>query len=336
MKPTLTRRQALTLTAAAAGATAAQLAAQTPDMKMPAPFPTRRLGRSGIDVPLLGFGCGTSFFNVYNAETGAAALNQAIDLGINYVDTANSYGDGKSEAMCGPVVEKRRKEIILITKLKDRTADGAMRQLEQSLKRLRTDRVDLVHVHRVDTDEDLAKIEAKDGVLEVLYRLREQKAVRCIGITAHADPAPLAKAIDRNDFDCVQFPLNAALSGISLAGFKPPHPGERTYCFESVVLPVALRKKMGILAMKVFVQGKLLGQGPSKADPEKLLRYSLSLPVSVAVLGMSTPAIIAQNVAWARAFKPMTPDEMAELSARLAPANKVALDRFFAHHEDAC
>lgn len=336
MKPTLTRRQAVALTAVAAAGAAAQLAAQTQDTKKSAPFPTRKLGRTGIDVPIIGFGCGTSFFNAYNAETGAAALNQAIDLGINYVDTANSYGDGKSETMCGPVVEKRRSEIFLITKLKDRTADGAMRQFEQSLKRLRTDRVDLVHIHRVDTDEDLAKIEAKGGVLEALYKLRDQKAVRCIGITAHADPAPLAKAIDRNDFDCVQFPLNAALSGISLAGFKPPHPGERTYCFESVVLPVALRKKMGILAMKVFVQGKLLGRGPSKAGAEELLRYSLSLPVSAAVLGMSTPAIIAQDAAWARSFKPMTPEEMKDLAARLAPANKVVFDRFFVHHSDFC
>ena len=336
MNRKITRRRALTLAATAAGAAAVNLAAQTQDTKITAPFPTRKLGRTGIDVPIIGFGCGTSFFNVYNAETGAAALNQAIDLGITYVDTANSYGDGKSETMCGPVVEKRRKEIFLITKLKDRTADGAMRQFEQSLKRLRTDRVDLVHVHRVDTDEDLAKIEAKGGVLEALYKLRDQKAVRCIGITAHADPAPLAKAIDRNDFDCVQFPLNAALSGISLAGFKPPHPGERTYCFESVVLPVALRKKMGILAMKVFVQGKLLGRGPSKAGAEELLRYSLSLPVSAAVLGMSKPEIIAQDAAWARSFKPMTPEEMRDLAARLAPANKVVFDRFFAHHSDFC
>lgn len=332
----ITRRKVLTLTVAAAGATAAKLAAQTADAKKPAPFPTRKLGRTGIDVPLIAFGCGTSFFNAYNAETGAAALNQVIDLGINYLDTANSYGDGKSETMCGPVVEKRRKEIILITKLKDRTADGAMRQLEQSLARLRTDRVDVVHIHRVDTDEDLAKIEAKGGVLEALYKLRDQKAVRAIGITAHSDPAPLAKAIERNDFDCVQFPLNAALSGISLAGFKPPFPGEREYCFETVVLPIALKKNMGILAMKVFVQGKLLGEGPTKADPETLLRYSLSLPVASAVLGMRTPAEIAQDAAWARAFKPMTPDEMMELAARLAPANKVVLDRFFARHEDAC
>ncbi len=88
--------------------------------------------------------------------------------------------------------------------------------------------------------------------------------------------------------------------------------------------------------MKVFVQGKLLGQTPAKADPETLLRYSLSLPVSAAVLGMSTPAIIAQDAAWARSFKPMTPDEMMELSARLAPANKVVFDRFFAHHSDFC
>jgi len=336
MNRQITRRRALTLTAAVASVTAVNLPAQTPGAKKSAPFPTRKLGRTGIDVPLLGFGCGTSFFNAYTAESGAAALHQAIDLGITYIDTANSYGNGKSETMCGPVVEKRRSEIFLITKLKERTADGVMRQFEQSLKRLRTDRVDLVHVHRVDTDEDLAKIEAKGGVLEALYKLREQKAVRCIGITAHADPAPLAKAIDRNDFDCVQFPLNAALSGISLAGFKPPHPGERTYCFESVVLPIALRKKMGILAMKVFVQGKLLGQGPTKADPETLLRYALSLPVSCAVLGMSTPAIIAQDAAWARSFTPMTPEEMQALSDRLAPVNKVVFDRFFAHHSDFC
>lgn len=332
----ITRRKTLVLAAAAAGVTAAKLAAQTPAAIKKAPFPTRKLGRTGIDVPLLGFGCGTSFFNAYTAESGAAALNQAIDLGITYIDTANSYGNGKSETMCGPVVEKRRKEIFLITKLKDRTADGAMRQFEQSLKRLRTDHVDLVHIHRVDNDEDLAKMEAKGGVLEALYKLRDQKAVRCIGITAHADPAPLAKAIERNDFDCVQFPLNAALSGISLAGFKPPFPGERAYCFETVVLPLALKKNMGVLAMKVFVQGKLLGKGPTKADPETLLRYSLSLPVSAAVLGMSTPEIIAQDAAWVRAFKPMTADEMMDLSARLAPSNKVALDRFFAHHEDAC
>jgi aryl-alcohol dehydrogenase-like predicted oxidoreductase len=334
MNRPVTRRQTLALTAAAG--VSAVIPSRAADAKAPAPFPTRKLGRTGIDIPLIGFGCGTSFFNAYNAATGAAALNQALDLGINYFDTANSYGDGKSEAMCAPVVEKRRKEIFLITKLKDRTADGALRQFEQSLKRLRTDRVDLVHIHRVDNDEDLAKMEAKGGVLEALYKLRDQKAVRCIGITAHADPAPLAKAIGRNDFDCVQFPLNAALSGISLAGFKPPFPGERAYCFESVVLPIALKKNMGILAMKVFVQGKLLGKGPTKADPETLLRYSLSLPVSAAVLGMSTPAIIAQDAAWARAFKPMTADEMGELAARLAPANKVALDRFFAHHEDAC
>jgi len=102
------------------------------------------------------------------------------------------------------------------------------------------------------------------------------------------------------------------------------------------VLPIALRKKMGILAMKVFVQGKLLGQGPTKADPETLLRYALSLPVSCAVLGMSTPAIIAQDAAWARSFTPMTPEEMQALSDRLAPVNKVVFDRFFAHHSDFC
>ncbi len=212
MKRRITRRKALALTAAAVGATACGLVAQTSDKTKPAPFPTRKLGRSGVDVPILGFGSGSRFFNAFKGkdDEAVAALHYAVDQGITYFDTATSYGNGYSQRMMGQVLRTRRSEIFLITKLKERTAAGAMRQFEQSLKRLRTDRLDLVHVHRVDTDEDLAKIEAKGGVLEALYKLRDQKAVRCIGITAHADPAPLAKAIDRNDFDCVQFPLNAA------------------------------------------------------------------------------------------------------------------------------
>lgn len=328
-----TRREAIVLTAA--GMTGAMLSSRGAEPSgNPSTMPCRVLGRTGVDVPLVGFGCGTRFFSTYTPASGLDALELAFSLGIRYIDTANSYGDGKSEAMVAPFVQKHRKDLFLVTKLKERTADGALRQLEQSFKRLGVDSVDLLHVHRVDDDADLAKIEAGDGVLKAFYKLREQKVARFLGITAHADPEPLRKAIERNDFDCVQMPLNAALSGVSLAGFKPPHPGERTYCFESVVLPVALRKRMGVLAMKVFAQGKLVGRDPTKADPASLLRYAWSLPISAAIVGMHTPDIIRQNVALAKAFAPMSSEEMHALAARLAPTNKVVLDRFFHNHSD--
>lgn len=332
MNPNITRRQAIALTAA--GVAAAVLPAQSADTKQTRPIPKRMLGRTGVEIPIICFGGGTRFFTFYTPETAVAALNQALAAGITYFDTANSYGDGKSEKLFAPFVKARRKEIFLVTKLKERTADGAMRQFEESLKRLQTDHVDLLHVHRIDNDEDLAKIEAKGGVLEAYYKLREQKVARHIGITAHADPQPLKNAIEHNDFDCVQMPLNAALSGVSLAGFKPPHPGEREYCFESVVLPVAVKKKMGILAMKVFAQGKLFGNAPTKADAQQLLRYAWSLPIAAAVIGMHTTDLIKQNVELARAFEPMPPEEMKAMSERLAPANKVALDRYFSCHAD--
>lgn len=332
MNPNMTRRQAIAL--AAAGVAAAALPALSAGAAPTRPLPKRMLGRTGVEISILCFGGGTRFFSFYTPEAAVAALNQALAAGITYFDTASSYGDGKSETLFAPFVKARRQEIFLVTKLKERTADGAMRQFEESLKRLQTDHVDLLHIHRIDSDEDLAKIEAKGGVLEAYYKLREQKVARRIGITAHADPRPLRKAIERNDFDCVQMPLNAALSGVSLAGFSPPHPGERDYSFESVVLPVAVKKKMGVLAMKVFAQGKLFGDGATKADAQQLLRYAWSLPITAAVIGMHTPDLIQQNAELARTFEPMPPDEMKTLSERLAPANKLALDRFFSDHAD--
>ncbi len=331
MNPNLTRREVLAWSVAAAGASAV-----LPGRAEAIPMPKRPLGRTGVHVPILAMGGGTRFFTPYDEETGAAALNLAIDLGVTYLDTANSYGNGRSETIYGSVMKTRRKEVFLATKLKARDCDGALRQFEESLKRLQTDHVDLLHIHRVDDGADLAAIEARGGVLEALYRLREQKAARWIGITAHADPQPLKLAIERNDFDCVQMPLNAALSGESLAGFKPPNPGDRAGCFETVVLPVARRKNMGILAMKVCAQARLIGAPPHKDGPEQLLRYTWSLPVATAVVGMNTPDMLRQNAAWARTHSPMSEDEMRRMSDRLAPANKVVLDRFFAHHDDLC
>jgi len=266
---------------------------------------------------------GGSRFLAYKSEDQAQeALNKALDLGISYIDTAYSYGNGASEKRVGQVMKTRRKGVFLTTKVSQRNGDEAMHVIEGSLKRLQVDQLDLIHIHALMGKDDLARIEARDGVLSALLKLRDQKVTRFVGITCHNDPVVLKTALERHDFDCVQMALNAARVGMS---------NSVTGSFESIALPVANARNLGVIAMKIFAQDKLVGQAPAG----KLLQYSLSLPVAAAVVGMPKLEHIEANVQVAKNFKPMPRAEMKDLSNRLAATNKVALDRFFAHHADA-
>lgn len=312
---TVSRRRFLETSSRALGAAAALPA--LPALADTAALPRRVLGRTGVPVSILAFGCGSRFLMYEDLESGLAILNRAIDSGINYLDTAVSYGDGKSETRVGMVMKTRRQEVFLATKMptRARTRDTALREFEVSLKRLQTDHVDLLHIHSVGDDADLAQIEAGDGVLKALYELREQKAARFIGMTSHTDGAVMAKAIERNDIDCVQLAMNPA----------------RTGRLEELALPAAQRKKLGILLMKATAQEKLLG--PGGADTATLLRYAWSLPVASVVCGMPKPEHLTENLAGARTFAALAPADMDGLRQRLA-GQKVALERFFAHHHD--
>ena len=288
-------------------------------------MPTRILGRTGMRVSILGFGCGSRFLSYKEVDKASEALTHALDSGITYVDTAFGYGDGVSEEWVGRIVKSRRKDITLVTKVNVRGGAEAMRMIEGSLKRLQTDHVDLLHVHSLTDEEDLKKIEAKDGVLNLLYKLREQKVTRFIGVTCHDNPHVLATALERNDFDSTQMALNAARVGAGKAVHDP-----WSECFETVALPVALRKKMGVTAMKIFGQDKLVGE----AAAEQLIRYTMSLPVAAAVIGMPKLDHIEANIRVAKSFTPMPKDEMNQLSRGLADKHKLALDRYFHDHID--
>jgi aryl-alcohol dehydrogenase-like predicted oxidoreductase len=298
---------------------------------LPATFlPTRTLGRTGIKVPILGFGSGSRFL-MYEAEDKAIeAVNRAIDLGICYLDTAQGYGDGKSEERIGRVMATRRGEVVLATKIAVRTAEQARRQIELSLKRLRTDHLDVLHIHALKDAPDLEAIEARGGVLEAVYEAREKKITRAIGITSHASPAALRSALERHDFDCVQMALNAGLASMADApgGMKATPAGAGS--FEEVTLPVAVRKRMGIIAMKVFGQEQLLGAAPV----EKLLAYSLSLPVSLASVGMPRLEHIERNAALARNFTPMSSRQRRRLVKSIESGRKLAMWRLLDGHED--
>ena len=293
-------------------------------------MPTRTLGKTGIRVPILGFGSGSRFLMYKDEDKALEALNRALDLGITYIDTAHAYGDGKSEERIGRVMATRRKEVILATKLPARTAEQARRQIELSLKRLRTDHLDILHIHVLKNAQDLAAIEAPGGVLEALYEAREQKVARAIGITCHADPAALRSALERHDFDCTQMALNAGLARMADAsgGMKATPAGDAS--FERLALPVANRKQMGVIAMKVFGQEQLLGA----AAAEKLLTYALSLPVSLASVGMPQLEHIERNAALARAFTPMSLRQRRRLEQSIESGRKEAMLRLFADHED--
>ena len=173
----VSRREFLERSGLAAGVAALPLAAAPrADAAAGASRPHRTLGRTGASVSILAMGCGSRFL-VYPAEQASAVLERALGLGINYLDTAIDYGDGESETRVGRVMATRRKDVFLATKVpgRARTRDTALREVEASLKRLQTDHVDLLHVHSLGQEDDLARIEAADGVLKALYDLREHR-----------------------------------------------------------------------------------------------------------------------------------------------------------------
>jgi predicted aldo/keto reductase-like oxidoreductase len=313
----ITRREFIettTLTAAGLAAASADAGAAA------AALPTRPFGKTGLQVTCLAFGCGSRFLMYEQEAVALEVLNGAVDQGIRYLDTAVGYGDGESERRVGLLMRTRRKDVILATKIprSARTRDAALRQVEASLKRLQTDHVDVLHLHDLTDAQDLAAIEAPNGALKALYELRSQKVTRAIGMTSHTDGAVMAKAIEQNDLDCVQMAMNPA----------------RALQFEELALPAAKKKGLGVILMKVTSQEKLVGAGPGKADMSSLLRYALSLPVSTVVVGMPKREFIAENIAIARGFTPLSEQEVDRVRKSVAP-QQAAVEAFYREHMDA-
>ena len=267
-------------------------------------LPHRTLGNTGVSVSILAFGGGSRFGMYKNEDEALEALNRALDLGITYVDTAHAYGqpNGTSEMRIGKVLKTRRKGIFLATKIEQRSYDGFMRDMEISLKRLQVDRVDLVHIHSLGHADDLAKIEAPNGTMRALLKVKEQGMTRFIGTTSHTDGPTMQKLIERHPLDCVQMALN----------------GSRNGRFEMTALPAAKKKNLGIIAMKIAGQELLIGEGPGKTNIDQLLRYSLSLPVTTGVIGMPNVQDIEHNTALLRHFQPLSEEAMESVRRNLA------------------
>ena len=248
-----------------AGLTAAGLALAT-DLQAASPafdakgLPTTLLGKTGVRIPRLIFGAGSRFMAT-EEEKGLAILEYALDHGLYYWDTANTYTRGQefSEIRLGKILKSRRKEVFLATKVAERSADKAKQAIEESLKRLQTDYVDLYQIHSVTTEEEVRQFGSSDGVLPVLQKYREQGVIRHIGFTGHTSAAAMKLAAELYDFDTMLIALNHQEKG------KQP--------FEDHAVPFAASKGMGVLAMKL-VRPRETVQG---LDPKELISYALTL-----------------------------------------------------------
>jgi predicted aldo/keto reductase-like oxidoreductase len=319
MSQAISRREALKISAGAAilGVSGAYLSPLVLEAANGF-IPKRILGKTGLQISQLTFGCGSRFVNGYPDDQKALeVLELVFKHGVNYFDTAHSYGEGESERRLGLFIKGRRDKLFVATKLEARDSDGFMRQFELSLKRLQATYVDVLHIHGIENEDDLEKIFQKEGILKRLSQIKEQKAARFIGFSCHSDGAVAKKAIDQFDFDCCMLQLNAGKIGR----------------FEEEALPVARKKNMGILAMKATAQEKLLGDGPGKSKIEALLQYSWSLPIAAVNLGMPTLDMVRQNIGLAQNFKPMAMAEKEQLQAALV-SSRPDLERFFRSHRD--
>jgi aryl-alcohol dehydrogenase-like predicted oxidoreductase len=274
----------------------------TPKAIKPGPkeaLPHRLLGRTGQPVTLFGLG-GEGVLRTHGRSPEAVrVIHRALDRGVNYCDTAPAYDS--SMDYYGAALGERREEIFLASKTHERTRDGSLRLLDSSLRRLRTEYLDLWQLHDLRTMDHVNRIFAKGGAMEALIQARAEGRVRFLGLTGHHDPAVLLEAMRRFDFDTMLVALNAA--------------DVHRLSFIRTVLPLAIRRDMGVIGMKVCAQGALLGRG--RLTTEEAMGYVLSVPgVSAVIVGCKTPAEVEQNAVIARSFVPFTDQRMRELEER--------------------
>lgn len=251
---------------------------------------TRALGRTGWKTPLFSLGGQATIEQPGQTEKAHEIIKRALDLGINYIDTAPAYGRGVSESYIGEAIKGRRDQVFLATKSHDYSYDGTMRLVEQSLQRLQTDRIDLYQHHNVGSDRQLQTILAENGALRAFRRLREEKVVEHLGITSHSSRI-LLQALERDEYECMLITLNPAGA----------HMNDRNHL--DAFMTKAEEKEIGVIAMKLVSRGRLL-QGDM--EMEKLIRYSLSFPVATAVIGITDVWQVDEDVKLARQFKPLS------------------------------
>ena len=286
-------------------------------------IPLRPLGTTGVEVSALGLG-GYHLGKVESEREAVRIVRAAIEAGITFMDNAWEYHDGRSETIMGKAIADRRDEVFLMTKVctHGRGRAEAMRQLHQSLRRLRTDRLDLWQIHECVYDNDPERHFRRGGVVEALEEAKQKGKVRFVGFTGHKHPAiHLAMLAHDFPFDACQLPLNCFD-----ASFRS---------FETEVLPELQRRRIPALGMKSLAgDGRQVQQKVVSA--EEALRYAMSLPVATTISGIDSMRVLRQNLRVAVAFRPMSARQMASLRRRVretASDGRYELYKTTAEHE---
>jgi aryl-alcohol dehydrogenase-like predicted oxidoreductase len=269
---------------------------------------TRELGRTGVRVSILGLG-GYHLGLRRDEQESIRIVRRALDHGMNFLDNCWDYNEGKSEERMGKALrDGYREKAFLMTKLDGRTAQSARDQLDQSLKRLQTEMIDLVQIHEVIRDDDPERCFAPGGTVEALVEARKAGKLRFIGFTGHKDPRMHRHMLETArkssfHFDTVQMPVN-----VLDAHYRS---------FEKEVLPLAQQEGTAVLGMKSLAAGLILESGAASAV--ECLRYAMSVPgVSVTITGCDSEGVFEQALWLATTFKPMAEDEKAKLLRRTA------------------
>lgn len=269
----------------------------------PPPMPERPLGKTGHNVRLFSLGGQATIEQQGTRDESVAIVNRAIDLGVNYIDTAAAYGRGISQRYIGEVMATRRDEVFLATKTHDRTREGSLQLLEQSLESLQTDHLDLWQLHNIMRTEQLDQIFSDDGAIHALQEARAQGIVKHLGITGHYNPDVLLDGINRFDFDTILMALNPA--------DKYHRP------FMDKLLPAANEKGMGVIAMKIPARGRAFRQGGLTSMKEALL-WTMSQPISTLIVGCDDVAQLEENIEVAANFQPLNSQQMAAIEAKVS------------------
>ena len=272
----------------------------------PKGLPTAILGKTGVVIPRMAIGLGSRFLNIPTLDEAIEMCNFALDNGLYYWDTAHDYVNpatgAVSEERLGNIIKDRRKEIFLSTKIAARDTEIAKAQVEESLKRLQTDHVDMLKIHSVESPDDVKEICKKGGVLDLFSKLKEEGITRFIGFSGHGNADALKAMAETGRFDSMLFAMN--------------HYGENKENRQGTLIPAAKLKGMGVMLMK-SVRPK---ETVKDIEIAELVRFALSLdgPDGI-VVGMDSKKVVQSNLNLLRNFKPMTNEEKNKYSVVLSP-----------------
>jgi aryl-alcohol dehydrogenase-like predicted oxidoreductase len=305
-----------------AGSAPGVLAADTPAI---GPVPKRKFGRHAEMVSSLALG-GATLARAESLEAATRIAHAAIDMGVTFFDNAWEYSQGRAEEWMGSALQGRRDKVFLMTKVcthnpGQESREKALVMLEDSLRRLKTDHLDLWQVHQILTDAEADSIFIPDGVLAAIEQAKKQGKIRYCGFTGHAKPKVHLRVLAHHyPFDSVQMPLSV---------FDAHEDG-----FQKLVLPEAIKQGLAPLAMKTL-GGNAKPIKDGLVTSEECLRYALSLPVTTVVSGIDTMEWLQNNARVAARFKPLTPEEMADLGRRCSSKKEYEYYRRWAYRDSA-